>query len=418
MGEVSGDIARLYRQDYSRLLGALIRQLGDFALAEDVLQDAFAAAITAWAEKGLPTRPDAWIMKAAKNRALDHLRRVSRFDNRAERIAQFERELRATDEEVENDYFHDDLLRLIFTCCHPSLAPEAQVALTLKTIGGLTTEEVAHAFLVPVPTMAQRLVRAKRKISGAGIPYRVPEPSVLPQRMREVLAVLYLIFNEGFTPSEGTRPVREELCRDAIRIARVLITVMEEGAHGASIDEARGLLALMLLNVARTEARIGTDGERVLLEEQDRTLWCAQDIDEGRRLVRDALGRGALGPYLVQAAIAAVHSEALEATATDWRQIAGLYEVLNRLQPNPIVELNRAVAISMVDGPRAGLRIIDSLLGAKVLAGYHWLPAARADMLRQLGRTTEAVAAYREALSLARSEVDRRFLTKRIVSLE
>ena len=410
-------IAELYRRDYSRLLASLIRHLGDFELAEDVLQDAFAQALTSWEAQGVPKHPQAWLIRVARNAAVDQLRRRKRFDEKMAALEHFERSLRSEAPiGHEHDAFGDDLLRLFFTCCHPALSTEAQVALTLKTVGGLTTEEVAHAFLVPTTTMAQRLVRAKRKISAAAIPYRVPDVDALPARLKAVLAVLYLIFNEGFTPTHSAQAAREELCEEAIRLTRMLAELLPTST-AESLSETNGLLALMLLNHARAPARVTTDRCRVLLQDQDRSLWHTEAMNEGRDLVRTALSKGFVGPYLVQAAIAAVHSEAVTSDQTDWRQIAGLYEVLIRLVPNPIIELNRAVAIAMVDGPERGLRLLDTLHASGALAHYHWLPAARADLLGQVGRDEEAIVEYARAEKLAGNPQDVEFLRRKRASL-
>lgn len=400
----------LYRAESRRILATLIRLLGDFDLAEDALYDAFRAALEQWPEKGVPDRPRAWLVSAGRFKGIDALRRRARFDAAApELAARYDRALEA---EPADDELEDDRLRLIFTCCHPALAPEARVALTLRELCGLTTEEIARAFLMSPPTLAQRIVRAKSKIRDAGIPYQVPPPKELPERLEAVLQVVYLLFNEGYSASSGAALTRADLSGEAIRLGRLLVELLPE-------PEAMGLLALMLLQESRRAARSTESGDLILLEDQDRSLWRKDLIDEGLLMVERAL---AARPerqdgYTVQAAIAAVHARAPEAEATDWAQIAGLYGVLVRLQPSPVVELNRAVAVAMDEGPAAGLVLVDAILAEGALAAYHLVHAARADFLRRLERTEEARAAYAQALALARQEPERRFLERRLREL-
>ena len=406
---------RAFREEHGRALATLIRVLGDFDVAEEAVSDAYLIALERWPRDGVPDNPGAWITTTARNRAIDRIRRARRFDERAALLARDvafdaaagEAALIAAAED-EMDPIPDDQLRLIFTCCHPALAPEASIALTLRTLGGLTTSEIAHAFLVPEPTLAQRLVRAKRKIRDAGIRYEVPGADRLADRLEPVLRVLYLVFNEGYSASGGDALIRRELCAEAIRLARVVAGLLP------GEPEVLGLLALLLLQDARQSARTGPDGELVRLEEQDRTRWDAGRIAEGRALVERALRMGRVGAYQLQAAIAAVHDEAATPEVTDWPQILGLYEVLARLAPSPVVALNRAVALAEVAGPAAGLAALGALSADPALAEYRFIHAARADLLRRLGRWPEAIEAYRRALALATSGPERAFLERRL----
>ncbi|HEV8579191.1 MAG TPA: RNA polymerase sigma factor [Thermoanaerobaculia bacterium] len=413
-GEVRREIDRVYREESPRALATLIRLLGgDFDLAEEMLQEAFAIALAAWPSSGIPTNPRAWLITTARHKALDGLRRRSRFEEKRQELGVLARQAETpTDDDLEERIFGDDRLRLIFTCCHPSLAVEAQVALTLRTLCGLTTEEIARAFLVPVPTMAQRLVRAKQKIRTAGIPYRVPPVDLLPERLDAVLCAIYLVFTEGYAATSGDELVRRELCSEAIRLGRLVCQLLPGEA------EARGLLALMLLHDARSPARRGPDGELVLLDDQDRSLWDRQRRAEGTALVAEALRAGRAGSYVLQAAIASEHARAARAADTDWRRIADLYSLLLQIHPSPVVELNRAVAVAQAYGPAAGLKLMDRLEARGELPSYHLLPAARADLLRRLGRTQDAAAAYRRAIELASNEPERRFLLRRLSEVE
>jgi RNA polymerase sigma-70 factor (ECF subfamily) len=402
----------LYRSESRRVLATLIRLLGDFDLAEEALHDAFAAALEQWPREGVPANPRAWLVSTGRFRAIDRLRRAARARAKEDAVAaELDRPATIADDAIVDDGVADDRLRLVFTCCHPALAPDARVALTLREVCGLTTEEIARAFLTTPSTLAQRIVRAKAKIRDARIPYQVPERRDLPERLDAVLHVVYLVFNEGYAASSGDAHVRADLSGEAIRLGRLLAELLPE-------PEVLGLLALMLLHDARREARTSPDGELVLLAEQDRSQWDRAQIAEGTALVARALASRRAGPLTLQAAIAALHAEAAEAASTDWPQIAGLYDVLARLDASPVVRLNRAVAIAMRDGPAAGLALMDALLAEGELAGYHLAHAARADLCRRLGRVPEARAAYVRALELARQEPERRFLAGRLRELE
>jgi RNA polymerase sigma-70 factor (ECF subfamily) len=406
---VEAEITAVFRDERGRIVATLIRMTNDWDLAEECVQDAFAQAIERWPRDGVPQRPGAWLTTAARNRALDRLRRTAVEATKLREVAALGERVGPEEHVVDDSGIADDLLRLVFTCCHPALTLEARVALTLRTIAGLTTTEIARAFLVPEPTMAKRLGRAKRKIQNAGIPYRVPPAHLLPERTAGVLGVLYLLFNEGYSATAGAEMIRQNLSTEAIRLARTLAELMPDE------PEATGLLALMLLHDARRAARIDADGDLVVLADQDRAKWDRERIDEGARLLETALRRRNPGPYQIQAAIAACHSTAEQ---TDWAQIASLYQELARWTPTPVVELNRAIAVAMAEGPAAGLALVDKLAAEGSLAGYHLLPATRADLLRRLDRRQEAATAYREALELVPTEVERRYLTKRLAELE
>jgi RNA polymerase sigma-70 factor (ECF subfamily) len=405
---VRDQVDAIYRSDSRRVLATLIRLLGDFDLAEEALHDAFATAVEQWTEKGVPASPRAWLISTGRFKAIDRLRKSAKFES--EDASVLERLEAAPALEQDEDAVEDDRLRLIFTCCHPALSPDAQIALTLREVCGLTTEEVAHAFLTPVPTLAQRIVRAKGKIRDARIPYEIPSRSDIPVRLDSVLHVIYLVFNEGYLASSGASLTRADLSGEAIRLGRLLVELMPE-------PEAMGLLALMLLHESRRPSRATPSGEMILLEEQDHSLWNHPQIEEGVELVEEALASHRFGPYTLQAAIAAVHAEASSASVTDWPQIVGLYDVLVRADPSPVIELNRAAAVAMRDGPEAGLALIDAILVRGDLVEYHLAHAARGDLCRRVGTTLEAIAAYERALELATQEPERRFIRRRLDEL-
>jgi len=426
MSELSGDQIRelldsLYRVESGRILATLIRLLGDFDLAEEAMHEAFAAALSLWPTSGVPGNPRPWLISTARFKAIDTLRRRARFDASQDELVRYlEVQGSSADSSSDDDFLEDDRLRLIFTCCHPSLAPEARVALTMREVCGLTTEEIAKAFLTTPATLAQRIVRAKAKIREAKIPYEVPTPQELPQRLGAVLQVIYLVFNEGYSAAAGAEVTRAELTGEAIRLGRLLMELQPE-------PEVMGLLALMLLQESRRAARTSPTGELILLENQDRALWSREQIADGVALLEKALGYGQksrrFGPYTLQAAIAAVHAEAESVARTDWRQIVALYDQLLRVQPSPVVQLNRAVAIAMRDGPEAGLAHIDAVLEHSSgkqgeLANYYLAHSARADMYRRLGRTAEARSSYEKALALTQQEPERQFLARRLEELK
>jgi RNA polymerase sigma-70 factor, ECF subfamily len=406
------DLEKLHREESGRVLATLIRLLGDFDLAEEMLQEAYAVALEKWPSEGEPSNQRAWLISTARHKAIDRIRRDQRWEVKRQEIAKTaplsappaaESEVDSTD-----DMFPDDQLRLIFTCCHPALAVESQVALTLHTICGITTEEISKAFLTPMPTMAQRLVRAKRKIRDANVPYRVPPPEDLPDRLDAVRLIVYLIFNEGYFASGGDSLIRRELCAEAIRLGRVLCQLLPRDT------ETHTLLALMLLHDSRRDARVSADRELILLEDQDRAQWHADQIREGTALLESALRAGAAGPYALQASIAALHANAKTSAETDWPQIAALYSALLKINPSPVIEVNRAVAVSLARSPEEGLALLDDLAVRAELADFHLLPAARADILRRLGKHAEAAGAYRRALALATNDVERRFFRRRL----
>ncbi|WP_218109814.1 RNA polymerase sigma factor [Oligoflexus tunisiensis] len=410
VASVRKSIEEIYRSDGRRVFASLVRILGDFEFAEEVLQDAFAAALEQWARDGIPANPGAWLIATGKFKAIDAIRRRNRFQKAIpDLLAGLESDVTLPVEWSEQT-FKDDQLRLIFTCCHPALAPNTQVALTLREICGLTTEEIAAAFLASPATIAQRIVRGKAKIRDAGIPYQVPARADLPERLDSVLSVIYLVFNEGYSASSGLSLTRADLSQEAIRLGRHVLELLPD-------PEVMGLLALMLLHESRREARTSTDGDLILLEDQDRSLWLQPLITEGVRLVEQALASRSFGTYTLQAAISAVHAQAPSAAATDWAQIVALYDVLLQATASPVVELNRAVAVAMRDGPAVGITLVDDLIQRGELVNYHLIHAARADFCRRLGRQEEARKSYELALSLARQEPERRFLTRRLNEL-
>ncbi len=410
---VQTQVDAIYRSESRRVFATLVRLLGDFDRAEEALHEAFALAVEQWPRDGIPANPRAWLVSAGRFRAIDAMRRRARFDASLTALAErLEASARTAANELDDDAIQDDRLRLIFTCCHPALSPEAQVALTLREVCGLTTEEIARTFLTAPSTVAQRIVRAKTKIKNAGIPYEAPSRSDLPERLDTVLHVIYLVFNEGYSASSGEWLTRPDLSGEAIRLGRLLIELLPEPE-----PEAEGLLALMLLQESRRTARVSSTGEIVLLEDQDRSLWNREQIAEGVALVSQALASRRFGPFTLQAAIAATHAEAATPEQTDWGQIAGLYGVLAQVVSSPVVELNRAVAIAMRDGPAAGLALVDSLLQQGELSEYYLAHAARADLCRRLGKSAEARASYERALRLTRQEPERRFLERRLRDL-
>ena len=408
--QVRESIESLYRVDSGRILATLIRLLGDFDLAEDSMHEAFAAALDLWHKNGIPANPRPWLISTARFKAIDSMRRRARFDASQQDLIRH-LEAQSIQEPQQDEGIEDDRLRLIFTCCHPSIPPEAHVALTLREVCGLTTEEIARAFLLRPPTLAQRIVRAKAAIREQGIGFQMPLPSDLPERLAAVLQVIYLVFNEGYSAAAGTEIVRAELTREAIRLGRLICDLLPE-------PEALGLLALMLLQESRRAARTSPAGDLILLEQQDRALWDRAQMTEGIALVEKSLKTHRFGSYTLQAAIAAVHAEASSAATTDWRQIVMLYNRLARIQPSPVVELNRAVAIAMCEGPEAGLRLIEGLMARDEMATYHLAHSARADLCRRLGRTTEARSSYQKALTLTQQEPERRFLEERLRHLK
>ncbi|HEX3644092.1 MAG TPA: RNA polymerase sigma factor [Vicinamibacterales bacterium] len=404
-------MSAVYESDSRRVLATLIRLLGDFDLAEEAMHDAFRAALEQWPRDGVPANPRAWLVSAGRFKAIDGLRRQKRFDSLDEEGRELDVAVVDTAAWADAETVEDDRLRLVFTCCHPALAFDAQVALTLREVCGLTTEEIGRAFLTPAPTLAQRIVRAKAKIREARIPYQVPAPAELAERLEAVLRVIYLVFNEGYAASSGAALTRHDLSAEAIRLGRLLVELLPD-------PEAMGLLALMLLHESRRAARTSPSGEIILLDDQDRSVWNRELIAEGSRLVRAALATRRFGPYTLQAAIGAVHAEAASAAATDWAEIVGLYDALLRMDDSPVIELNRAVAMAMRDGPEAGLACIDDILKRGQLKDYRLAHAARAELCRRLGRMVEARTAYQKALALTRQEPERRFLERRIAETD
>ncbi len=405
------DITSLYREHYGRILASLIRALGNFELAEDALQDAFAAAVEQWPREGVPNNPPAWIASTARHKAIDKARRQSWFRERRDEIQRLI-EFEMTSDADATDSFPDERLRLIFTCCHPAINREAQIALSLRTLCGLTTEEIAHAFVTPTATMAQRIVRAQRKIRRAGIPYEVPSGDALPERLESAMAVIYLVFNEGYLASSGDEAVRKDLCAEAIRLARILTALLPDQ------PEARGLVALMLLHDSRRDARTDSNGDLILLEDQDRSRWDDRQIADGLVLAADAMSGAAPGPYAIQAGIAAEHARAKRPEDTNWTRIAQLYAVLLDQRPTPIIALNHAVAVAMARGPSEGLALIEDLEASGDLNDYYLMWSAKAELLRRAGNFTDAAVAYRRALEAVTSNPDRRFLTRRLKEVE
>ncbi|MEG4589863.1 RNA polymerase sigma factor [Microcoleus sp. MOSTC5] len=406
--QIRQQVEAVYRSESRRVLATLIRLLGDFDRAQEAMHEAFAAAVAQWPRDGIPANPRSWLVSTGRFKAIDTIRRRARFDTHLAELAQ---QLEPSDTTIEDDEdVEDDRLRLIFTCCHPALSPEAQVALTLREVCGLSTEEIASAFLIAPPTLAQRIVRAKAKIRDARIPYQVPSKTDLPDRLDTVLQTIYLVFNEGYAASSGRSLTRADLADEAIRLGRLVMELLPD-------SEVIGLLALMLLQESRRTARTSSTGDLILLEDQDRSLWNQAQISEGRLLVQQSLSSGRFGSYTLQAAISAVHSEAQSAAATDWAQIVGLYDLLVQLEPSPVVALNRAVAVAMRDGPLAGLQSIDQILTRGDLADYHLAHSARADLCRRLGRTADARESYQKALAIVKQEPERRFLEKRLREL-
>jgi len=409
LSNANAAVQAVYSSDWGRIVATLIRSFGDFDLAEESAQEAFAAAVDQWRDSGVPDSPPAWIIQTARHKAIDRIRRQTRFKEKVESYVTSGLMRTIEEPDYDTNEIPDDQLRLIFTCCHPALGEEAQVALTLRTLGGLETDEIARAFLVPPATMAQRLVRAKRKIRDAGIPYKVPDTNEMPERLNAVLTVIYLIFSEGYAATRGRPLMRNDLCGEAIRLARLVRNLMAPTPPA----EATALLALMLLHDSRRDARLDDAGDIVVLEEQDRSLWDRQQIAEALPLVTEAL-RGEAGPFALQGAIAAVHCRAARPEDTDWSEIVRLYDLLQLTQPSPIVSLNRAVAVAMFSGPQAGLVLIDGLGKSGDLDGYHLLHAARADLLRRLGSSNEAAASYRRSLELVTNDSEKRYLERRL----
>lgn len=418
MADISSIVEKTFREEAGRVLATLISSLADFELAEDAFQDALIVALERWPRDGIPDNPGAWITTTARRKAIDRIRRAKTYTEKQQILQALTEQSDKPFDDLEMDTIPDERLKLIFTCCHPALSREAQVALTLRTLGGLETSEIAKAFLVPVPTMAQRLVRAQRKIKQAGIPYRVPPKHLLPERLDAILTVIYLIFNEGYVATSGDSLVRQDMCREAIRLSFILNDLLENDPDLEPDAESLGLLALMLLHDSRQKARISADGNLILLEDQDRTLWDHAQIDSGIRILEKALQMRQPGPYQIQAAIAALHGEAKAPADTDWRQIAALYGELAKFQPTPVVALNRAVAVAMVEGPMKGLALLDALADTAVLQNYHLYHAARADLLRRAGWFEEAADAYAIALELAENSIERTFLRRRLAEME